>query len=1232
MSFRETGDQRTGGAAPRCMRAARTAGQALVALLVLSVSGLALAQSSILTLASNIDETSVSANSRLGLAGYDNAQAFLTGAYPRGYTLTSVDIKLAVGSGTPTAAISIYTVSNSNPGTKLADLTAPASLATGTNTFTHSGLHLEPDTYYFIVAHHSAGSAVAIDNTLSDSESGESGWVIDHGRRWRTQGTTSWSSHTSVWNIRIKGSVNIHLPEADLFFTGLSIDGIWGNDETIWIMNRLKNELSAFSRETGYREISKNIPTGLSCSSGVWGDGTTIWVGQSGATCGAHRLVAFNIATKTHDAAKDILLTGISHARGVWGNDTTIWVADIVQNIVYAYNRATKARDTAKDVSLVAANDYPWSLWSDGTTLWVGDWQDHKIYAYTLATKARDAAKDINLPPKGPDQGGRLNERGKVLGMWSDGYTLWATWSEYAESGRQVAAAYDLLTSNAPPVTVGAIPRQILAPDAPLSSIDLTRYFYDQDDTILTYTLTSAGNSAVVSAALDSNATALQLTPAANALDANTVIVSTEITVTATDSDDQAATQSVMVYVTRNQAPTAQGRIPAQTVDEVSALISISLTDYFSDPEGDVLTYTVRESPALSALDTSIRDDTVTYAARGGGGKTVTVIVTATDQLGRSAEQSFTVRIEEPPSMRARITPVASSVVEGEEAQFRLTIYNWERRALAVKVGISEDETSGSDFVAAADEGQRTISVPADSPVARTYIPGIGSQITTTVTFSVPTVDDNEYEEDGTLKVVVYRSRDYVSERPATVSVKNNDRAPRNDGPRRVSVRSERSSVSEGTAAKFRVWVSPNAPAGGLTVTLTVNEAPGSDFVAAGDEGTKTLSVAGGVASQIYSVPTIDDATDESDGWVRVTLTAPAGADYLLGSFPSAVVNVRDNDETVGITTGGGGGGGGGGGSRGGGSRGGGSRGGGSRGGGGEEASAQPVFFFEIPKPDSSQSGMGVISGWVCEAETVEVELGSSVFKAAYGTERADTAGRCGDIDNGFGLLFNWNLLGDGTHSVRLRIDGTIVATRFVSVTTLGPDYPAFVEEVQGETVLPDFPQAGAAVRLVWQQGRQHFALAPPTPAAQGSSVVDVDPTWAVLENPAPGSYQSGIGVISGWVCEAETVAVEIDRTHRFEAAYGTERADTAGRCGDIDNGFGLLFNWNLLGDGTHSVRLLVDEEEWATATFTVTTLGVEVVEGVTYRGRVADFPQPGTTVVVEWQEAQQNFVIVGVE
>ena len=232
---------------------------------------------------------------------------------------------------------------------------------------------------------------------------------------------------------------------------------------------------------------------------------------------------------------------------------------------------------------------------------------------------------------------------------------------------------------------------------------------------------------------------------------------------------------------------------------------------------------------------------------------------------------------------------------------------------------------------------------------------------------------------------------------------------------------------------------------------------------------------------------------------------------------------------------------------------------------------------LENPGPDSFQSGIGVISGWVCEAEAVEIELNGALQMAAYGTARADTEAVCGDTDNGFGLLFNWNLLGDGEHEVVAFVDGVELGRATVTVTTLGAE---FLREVTGTCEVEDFPMLGETGTVEWQQTQQNFVL------AEGSAPAGANRTGTVgvgyLENPGPNSFQSGIGVISGWVCEGDEVELAIGDAGRQLAAYGTERADTLDACGDTDNGFGLLFNWNLLGEGEHEVVAWVDGEELA--------------------------------------------------
>ena len=97
---------------------------------------------------------------------------------------------------------------------------------------------------------------------------------------------------------------------------------------------------------------------------------------------------------------------------------------------------------------------------------------------------------------------------------------------------------------------------------------------------------------------------------------------------------------------------------------------------------------------------------------------------------------------------------------------------------------------------------------------------------------------------------------------------------------------------------------------------------------------------------------------------------------------------------------------------------------------------------------------------------------------------------------------------------------------------------------------------------------------------------------------------------------------------HQMPAAYGMPRADTEDQCGDTDNGFGLLFNWNLRDDGEHIVDLLVDGQHLARARMTVTTLDGEFPTGLSGRYVLEDFPYPGESVVIEWEESLQNFVI----
>lgn len=139
-----------------------------------------------------------------------------------------------------------------------------------------------------------------------------------------------------------------------------------------------------------------------------------------------------------------------------------------------------------------------------------------------------------------------------------------------------------------------------------------------------------------------------------------------------------------------------------------------------------------------------------------------------------------------------------------------------------------------------------------------------------------------------------------------------------------------------------------------------------------------------------------------------------------------------------------------------------------------------------------------------------------------------------------------------------------------------------------------------------------------------------LDTSAAQLENPGPGSFQSGIGIISGWSCEG-TVSLAIDGV-ATPVAYGSPRADAAPTCGTPNSGFGVLVNYNDLGPGVHTAQLMVNGvAKGDPRQFTVTVPINAFMRGASRTVTVPDFPTGGRTTTLVWQEEQQNFAIQSV-
>ena len=177
------------------------------------------------------------------------------------------------------------------------------------------------------------------------------------------------------------------------------------------------------------------------------------------------------------------------------------------------------------------------------------------------------------------------------------------------------------------------------------ASVNLADYFTDADGDTLTYTATSADTS---KATVSVSSATLTITAVAEG--------TTTVTATATDPGGLWSKLDSSVTVrASNSAPTAS-TIPDQTVN-ANQTGQVNLASYFSDPDGDALTYTASSSDTAKAT-TSLSGATLTVQAIAVG--TPTISATATDPFGSSASLSFTLTINAAPGT-ADVTPGLSS-------------------------------------------------------------------------------------------------------------------------------------------------------------------------------------------------------------------------------------------------------------------------------------------------------------------------------------------------------------------------------------------------------------------------------------------------------------------------------------------------------------------------------------------------------------------------------------------
>lgn len=168
---------------------------------------------------------------------------------------------------------------------------------------------------------------------------------------------------------------------------------------------------------------------------------------------------------------------------------------------------------------------------------------------------------------------------------------------------------------------------------------------------------------------------------------------------------------------TPNRAPAQTGSIPAQTV-HVGETVTVNVSSYFTDPDGDALTYTAASSDTRVATVT-LAGSTLTVTAVTQG--TATVTVTARDPDGLSAQQNFAVTVPNR-APEALLTADPDTITTEQFLTFSPPVAEWFS---------DPDDDPLTYVVSSSDEGVAVAELVDGELVVRAVAPG-----TATITVS----------------------------------------------------------------------------------------------------------------------------------------------------------------------------------------------------------------------------------------------------------------------------------------------------------------------------------------------------------------------------------------------------------------------------------------------------------------------------------------------------------------
>ena len=212
--------------------------------------------------------------------------------------------------------------------------------------------------------------------------------------------------------------------------------GVWSDGTTLWVADNADgagDAVYAYNRESGERVEEREFALHETnrAPRGIWSDGETVWVSDSGR----ERLFAYRLADGERLEEREFELPRENRdARGIWSDEKTMWVLDSRADALFAYDFETG--ELLAEYELDAANGDPRGIWSDGVTIWVSDHGAKRLFAYRLPVLP-DAETDPGEEDADDDAGelervrdeefSKLSRAGNnsPRGIWSDGDVMY---------------------------------------------------------------------------------------------------------------------------------------------------------------------------------------------------------------------------------------------------------------------------------------------------------------------------------------------------------------------------------------------------------------------------------------------------------------------------------------------------------------------------------------------------------------------------------------------------------------------------------------------------------------------------------------------------------------------------------------------------------------------------------------------------------------------------------------